>query len=212
MATSIQPVPEKISVALRRILVAADGRSFAIGQMVEILRGRGLYMIVILLCLPFLSPVSVPGISMPFGLAIAFSGLRIAFGREPWVPEWVLRRSLPPRVLEKIVTVGIRLHERLERIMRPRLDFVLWGGGKLGAGVAIAVAGVFLSLPIPPPFPLTNTIPGLAIILICLGLMERDGWVIIWGYVLILIGALYLAGIAFLGGAGIAQLRDWLGW
>jgi hypothetical protein len=194
------------------VLIAADDGNLTIGQMVEILRGRGLFMIVILLCLPFLSPVSVPGISIPFGLAIAFSGLRIAFGREPWVPDWVLRRSLPPRVLEKIVKVGIRLHERLERIIRARLIFVLRGAGKVVAGAAIAVAGVFLSLPIPPPFPLTNTIPSLAIILICLGLMERDGWLIIWGYVLISIGTLYLASIAFLGGAGVAQLWNWLGW
>ncbi len=180
--------------------------------MVQILQGRGLLMIVILLCLPFLSPVSVPGISIPFGLAIAFSGMRIAFGREPWIPDWVLRRSLPPRVLEKIVSVGIRLHERLERITRPRLIIFLSQTGRIFAGLAIALAGVFLSLPVPPPFPLTNTIPGLAIILICLGLMERDGWFLVWGYGLILIGTVYLAGIGFLGGAGIAQVRAWMGW
>lgn len=203
---------ERISVALARLLVVADGRSLAIGQMVRILQGRGLHLIVILLCLPFLSPVSVPGISIPFGLAIAYSGLRIAFGREPWIPDWVLRRSLPPRVLQRVVAVGIRLHERLERIMRPRLIIASSATGRTFAGLAIAIAGIFLSLPVPPPFPLTNTIPSLAIILISLGLMERDGWLIIWGYVLIFIGTVYLAGIAFLGGAGIAQVREWMGW
>ncbi len=203
---------ERISVALARLLVVADGRSLAIGQMVRILQGRGLHLIVILLCLPFLRPVSVPGISIPFGLAIAYSGLRIAFGREPWIPDWVLRRSLPPRVLQRVVAVGIRLHERLERIMRPRLIIASSATGRTFAGLAIAIAGIFLSLPVPPPFPLTNTIPSLAIILISLGLMERDGWLIIWGYVLIFIGTVYLAGIAFLGGAGIAQVREWMGW
>ncbi len=203
---------ERISDALTRVLAAAGGGSLTIGQMVDILRGRGLYLIVILLCLPFLSPVSVPGISIPFGLAISFSGLRIAFGREPWVPGWVLRRSLPPRLLEKILKGGIRLHERLERITKPRLDWVLRGAGKIFAGAAIGVAGLYLSLPVPPPFPLTNTIPSIAIILICLGLMDRDGWLLVWGYLLIAVGTIYLTGIAFLGGAGIAHVWTWLGW
>ena len=57
-----------------------------IREMVEILHGRGLQFVVILLCLPFLTPVTIPGISMPFGLAIALCGLRIAFGHKPWLP------------------------------------------------------------------------------------------------------------------------------
>ena len=61
-------------------------------EMVSILHGRGLQFVVILLCLPFLAPVSIPGISMPFGLAIALSGLRIAFGHRPWLPEFILNR------------------------------------------------------------------------------------------------------------------------
>ena len=56
-------------------------------------------------------------------------------------------------------------------------------------GSAIALSGVFLSLPIPPPFPLTNTIPGFAIICLSLGLMEKDGGLILCGYVLTAIAA-----------------------
>ncbi len=142
MSSSIQIVPERISNALKRVLVAADAGNLTIGQIVDILKGRGVYMIVILLWLPFLSPVSVPGISMPFGFAIAFSGLRIAFGREPWVPDWILRKSLPPRVLEKILKVGIRLHERLERIIKPRLSPARCRQPRRAFGAAIDAAPV----------------------------------------------------------------------
>ncbi|MGB9277211.1 MAG: exopolysaccharide biosynthesis protein, partial [Terrimicrobiaceae bacterium] len=75
---------EKISDALRRLLREANGRPLMIREMVEILHGRGLQFVVILLCLPFLAPVTIPGVSIPFGLAIALCGLRIAFGHKPW--------------------------------------------------------------------------------------------------------------------------------
>jgi hypothetical protein len=73
-------------------------------------------------------------------------------------------------------------------------------------GLAIALSGVFLSLPIPPPFPLTNTIPGFAIICLSLGLMERDGGLILCGYALTIIAAIYVGLIGFLGKAGVDQL------
>lgn len=178
-----------------------------IGEMVENLRGRGLQVIVVLLCLPFLSPVSLPGISIPFGLAIALCGLRIAFGHKPWLPQVILRRSVPYGVLEKMVRVGCAIYGKLEKVVRPRLSILLAGPGMIQAvGAAIALSGLLLSLPIPPPFILTNTIPGFAIIFLSLGLMERDGVMIVIGYALATLGTAYIVLIAFAGTAGIEQL------
>ena len=198
---------ERISDALRRLLREANGRAMTIREMVNILHGRGLQFVVILLCLPFLAPVSIPGISIPFGLAIALSGLRIAFGHRPWLPKFILNRRISFSVLEKMVHFGCAIYERVEKVIRPRLGILLDAPGMgMMIGSAIAVSGVFLSLPIPPPFPLTNTIPGFAIICLSLGLMERDGGLILCGYGLTVIAAIYVALIAFLGKAGVDQL------
>ena len=198
---------ERISDALRRLLHEAAGRPLSIREMVEILHGRGLQFVVILLCLPFLTPVTLPGISMPFGLAIALCGLRIAFGHKPWLPAFVLNRRISYSVLEKMVHFGCKIYERVEKVIRPRLGFFLSGPGMgMVTGVAIALSGIFLSLPIPPPFPLTNTIPGFAIIFLSLGLMERDGGLILCGYVLTLISAIYVTLIGLLGKAGFDHL------
>ena len=198
---------ERISDALRRLLREANGRAMTIREMVNILHGRGLQFVVILLCLPFLAPVSIPGISIPFGLAIALSGLRIAFGHRPWLPKFILNRRISFSVLEKMVHFGCAIYERVEKVIRPRLGILLDAPGMgMMIGSAIALSGVFLSLPIPPPFPLTNTIPGFAIICLSLGLMERDGGLILCGYGLTVIAAIYVALIAFLGKAGLDQL------
>ena len=198
---------ERISDALRRLLREANGQSLTVREMVKILHGRGLQFVVILLCLPFLLPVSIPGISMPFGLAIAVCGLRIAFGHRPWLPEFVLSRSISYSVLERMVHFGCTIYEKVEKVIRPRLNILLDGPGMgMIIGLAIALSGVFLSLPIPPPFPLTNTIPGFAIICLSLGLMERDGGLILCGYLLTVIAAIYVGMIGLLGKAGVDQL------
>jgi hypothetical protein len=198
---------ERISDALRRLLREAGGRPLTIREMVRILHGRGLQFVVILLCLPFLTPVSIPGISIPFGLAIALCGLRIAFGHKPWLPAFILNRSISFPVLERMVHFGCAIYEKVEKVIRPRLAAVLDGPVMaMMIGTAIALSGVFLSLPIPPPFPLTNTIPGFAIIFLSLGVMERDGALILCGYVLTLVAAIYVALIGFLGKAGVDQL------
>ncbi len=202
--------PERLSATLLRLREVAGDRSLSIREMVEILQGRGWQMIVILLCLPFLSPVTIPGISLPFGLAIALCGVRIAFRHKPWLPRFLLDRTISPKALEKMVNVGCAIYGRIEKVVRPRLTMILDGPGMfIVIGLSIAVAGLLLSLPIPPPFPLTNTIPGLAIILLSLGLMERDGILILIGYGLTLVACVYVAAIAMMGRAGALHIWRW---
>ena len=183
----------------------------AIRQMVDVLHGRGMQMVIVLLCLPFLAPVTIPGISIPFGLAIALCGVRLAFGHKPWLPGFILNRHVSYPMLERMVRFGDGFYRRLEKIIRPRMSVLLEGSVMTAViGLAIAIAGILLSLPIPPPFPLTNTIPGFAIILMALGIMERDGLLILIGYVLTVIAAIYVGLIAILGKAGVEHLWRWL--
>ncbi len=198
---------ESLSMVLRHLLEVADGRALAVREMVEIMQGRGLQMMVILLCLPFLTPVTIPGISIPFGAAIFICGIRIAFGHKPWLPRFILDRKLSNHALERMVHYGCKFYGKVEKLVRPRMTYVLEGPGMLIiVGLTIALAGFLLSLPIPPPFPFTNTIPGFAIILLSLGLMERDGGLIIGGYVLTTIGCIYILLIGFMGKAGVTHL------
>lgn len=203
--------PRRLSDDLRAVLAAADGRAIEVREILAHTHGRGLQTVAIILCLPFLSPVSVPFLSIPFGLAIIICGLRIAFRHGPWLPEMVLKRSIPYPVLEKMLRFGIGFHGKLERFLRPRWTFLVdHHTALMFAGFGIAVAAVILSLPIPPPFPLTNTLPGIAIILFCLGTLERDGLLVCIGYVLTSIAAIYVTLIALLGRAGVEALMRWL--
>jgi len=198
---------ERLSDTLKRLLEVAEGQPLTLREMIAIMHGRGLMMIVILLCLPFLSPVTIPGISIPFGLAISLCGVRIAFGQKPWLPGFILNRKISYSALEKMVGFGSKVYEKVEKIIRPRLAFIFDGRAMtMVVGMAIALAGVLLSLPIPPPFPLTNMIPGFAIIFLSLGLMERDGVLIVLGYALTMLAAVYVACIAQLCREAVQEL------
>jgi hypothetical protein len=203
--------PPRVSDDLRRILGLAGGQPMSVADIIRHSRGRGLQTIAIVLSLPFLSPVAIPGLSIPFGIAIAICGLRIGFRHEPWLPAFIARRRISFVVLEKTLRFGIAVHTRLEKFLRVR-----WTGlvdshaARMAAGIAIALAAFFLSLPIPPPFPLTNTIPGFAIIMLCLGMLERDGLVTFYGFVLTVLSAAYVALIGFLGGAGAVNIWHWI--
>jgi len=79
------------------------------------------------------------------------------------------------------------LVRRLERWVRPRLARVASGAGaRLGYAMA-AMQSVLVSLPIP----LGNTVPGLAIIALALGLSRRDGVVTLAGHALGCVGLVW---------------------
>ena len=154
---------------------------------------------------------TIPGLSIPCGLAIAFCGMRLGIGRGFWMPDFVLRREVPSDVLRKLLEGAAAFYRKMERFVRPRMHFLQrWPGMLNLLGFMIMIGGILLSLPIPPPFPFTNTIPGFAVIFMARGLMERDGVCILIGYFFALVALLYVGLIGFIGVAGLERLWQWL--
>ncbi|MFM8656513.1 MAG: exopolysaccharide biosynthesis protein, partial [Chthoniobacterales bacterium] len=204
------PQALRLSEELESLLEVAPGQPMRLRTVVEHLHFRGLPALIVLLCIPFLFPVSIPGLSIPFGVAIALCGLRLGLGHNFWMPDFLLRREIPYDLLKKLVGSAAAFYRKVEKLVRPRMHFLRrWPGMINLMGFMIMIGGILLSLPIPPPFPLTNTIPGLAIIFMALGIMERDGVCTLIGYTLAVIGALYVGLIFFLGAAGVQKVYEW---
>ena len=193
------------------MLDIAPGRPMRLRTIVEHLHFRGLPALIVLLCVPFLFPVALPGLSIPFGIAIALCGLRLGLGHSLWMPDFLLRREISHDLLAKLVGSAAKFYRKVEKLVRPRMHFLQrWPGMINLMGFMIMVGGILLSLPIPPPFPLTNTIPGLAVIFMALGIMERDGVCTLIGYGFALLGLCYVGLIFFLGAAGVQHLWSWM--
>ncbi len=202
------PPPPKLSVELARLRDQAAERAVTLREVIYILQGRAYLLLVLLLALPFLTPIPLPGLSTPFGLAILLIALRLSFGQRPWLPMKLQRKELPAGFLRKLFAVAERVLRFFEKFLRPRLTFITDTPllAQLHA-VLMLVAALVLLLPLPIPF--TNSFPAWTILLLAAGLLERDGLFILAGYVVFAAGVLYFI---FLGEATATLLHELVRW
>jgi hypothetical protein len=175
---------------LRSLLERTGERPTSVRALLATLEERGTAVLVILMAAPFVLPIPLPGLSMPFGVALAVLGVRLGLGRAAWLPDFLLRRPIQPATLAAIVRAAERVARPIERLLRPRWLFLSSGVMHAFAGIAIALAAALLL----PPFPMPgiNALPSLAIVLLALGLMESDGIAIVAGYVVLVASYAYL--------------------
>src|SRR5690348_14520392 len=195
------PVPSRLSAELEAVRGRAQGRSLTLDELHRALRARGPALLLILLALPF-CVVAIPGLSMPFGFAIACIGGCLARGREPRLPRFLRQRRLPPAQLACLLAGAARLASKLERLVRPRWACLHAGPGMARlAGLGIALAGLGLMLPLPIPF--SNALPAWAVVLLAMGLMEQDGLCVLLGHTVALAGWLFIGLTSALSVKGI---------
>jgi hypothetical protein len=202
----------RLSEDLQALLDHSGTGGMTVRAMEAALRGRGLAVLVVILCLPFLFPVSIPGVSTVFGVSIGLFGLRLATGRPPWLPEFLLDREIPAGLLQRILGYGLRGSRAIESLIRPRMRFLdRWPVMLQVSGALVAANGLLLAVPVPPMIPLTNTIPAVGIIALMLGRMEKDGAVTLIGYFFSLLAIAYFTAIGFYGTVMISWVRGLFG-
>lgn len=173
------------SEVIARLLGQMDKSSFSVRELMEMVGEKGLLMVCALMTLPFLFPVSIPGVSTVFGLAILLIALSISTGRLPWMPAFVADRQLDADKLKPVLQRGVVLLKKLDRVLRPqRLRLLTAGGMNHVNGLAIMFAAALLMLPL-GLVPFSNTMPGVAILLLALGVSQRDGLLVLGGYLMI---------------------------
>lgn len=206
------PEPRRLSADLRDLLLETAGRSLTLGELEDILKGRGFGLFLLLTALPFVFPIQIPGLSVPFGIVIMLIGLRIALGRKPSLPGFILGRRVPQVVLEKTLALGLKIAARLEKLVRPRMHFLQrWPGMINLIGLGIASGGLLLALPLPPLIPFSNTIPALAVLFLTAGLIERDGLLVLIGHVTNIAAWIYFGVMFAAYGHGIHLLWERFG-
>jgi hypothetical protein len=198
----------KLSEELAELRDRAGERRITLREVIYVLGGRAYLLLVLLLALPFITPIPIPGLSTPFGLAIALIALRLSLGQRPWLSKGLQRRELPAGFLRKLVGVAEKVLRFLEKFLRPRLTF-LTDTPFLRQLHALLMLTAALALLLPLPIPFTNSFPAWAILLIAAGLLERDGGFILAGYAVFVLGVLYFV---FLGEAATHLVQELIHW
>ena len=182
---------------MRNLRQNLPAEGLTLGDLLERLGHQGALVAALVFCLPFLLPVSIPGVSTAFGLVLILIGFGVVLDRVPWVPSRLRQRMIKSDSLSNALERGERLMLRLDKWSRPRLG-ALTHGATLNRinGLALSFAGVLLVLPL-APIPFSNTLPAAAALLLSLGMLQRDGLVILLGYLAILATLAYFGVLAF---------------
>ncbi|HCR85913.1 MAG TPA: hypothetical protein DIV86_04475 [Alphaproteobacteria bacterium] len=147
------------------------------------------------MCLPF---ANIPGIAQAVSVAMGIIFLRYIQGKDTiWLPEKVRKTSLTNQNLKKICSFLLKSISKIEKFLHPRMLF-LTSNASLKLLYSFCILMVII-LALPLVIPLTNFFPGLAILLINFGIMQRDGYIIISGLITGVAGILFIAYVIIWG-------------
>ncbi len=184
-------------------LASQPGERLTVRDIMAVLQDRAFALLVVLLGLPNCLPMPPP-IPLVCGLLLALVAIQIVFGRPtPWLPRALLNRSIAQTDVERAVGRAMPAFRRLERVSRPRMTFLETPIAMRIMGAVILVLA--LGLLFAPPF--VGQIPlGLAVCLVGLGLVERDGLVVLGGLLIGTVGLTLSLGFVYAILSGIETL------
>ncbi|MCE3046374.1 exopolysaccharide biosynthesis protein [Legionella sp. 16cNR16C] len=172
---------ESVSQLLRKIVSAhKKEKSISYGELIQSMGERAFGLITILFALPSGLPISIiPGFSFVFGLPIVFIALHLIIGRKSlWLPARLARQTVDIDTLEKVLSRTRPYLLYIERLLKPRLLFCFSGIAEHIHGLCLLLLSLLLLLPIP----LSNFVFAALIICFGLGLIEKDGLLILLAY------------------------------
>jgi len=184
-------------------LASQPGERLTVRDIMAVLQDRAFALLIVLLGLPNCLPMPPP-IPLVCGLLLALVAIQIASGRQaPWLPSQLLNRSVARTDVERAVGRAMPAFRRLERFSKPRMTFLDTPLAMRLMGCIILIMAIGLLFA--PPF--VGQIPlGLAVCLVGLGLVERDGLVVLGGLAIGTVGLTLSLGFVYAIFSGIETL------
>lgn len=164
----------------------------SIGDLLVALGDRATGALMFIFAFPNVLPTP-PGTSTILGAPLIFLAAQLMLGRAPWLPAIVAKRSMARADFSSMVKrIGPWL-VRAENLLRPRLVVLARPPMEYLIGLLSLILAVVLVLPIP----LGNMLPALAISLLALGVLERDGVWVLAGLAVAVAAASVVSGVVF---------------
>lgn len=163
----------------------------SIREILELIGRRAYGPLLLIVGLISISPATIiPGATWAFATLTLIIAIQLLFHRKtPWLPRSALDMKLSEQKLGAFVRASRPTAKFIDKIVRPRLQFLAQAPGIwIIALLIMAAALITYPLGLIPVLPL---IPGVAIVLFGLGLTVRDG-------ILLSLGAIVMAAASWL--------------
>lgn len=151
---------------------AARKGSVSIAEMIETMGTSSIAFTILVMALPALTPIPGP-FGMLFGTCLAIVSLQIIAGaRHLRLPGVAGRRRMSADTVALVVRHTAPVIARVEKMLRPgRLPGLTGPTAQRLLGLPVLLLAVAIALPIP----FGNFLPVIALVIIAMALLERDG-------------------------------------
>jgi hypothetical protein len=189
--------PHHANISLSQLLTdfAANlnAERVSVRDIIDSLGHRSFGFTLLIFALPNSLPIlGIPGVSTITGLPLLLIALQMSLRHHRvYMPHWIAKQSLATDSFRNIIERVTPWIKRVEKLLKPRLDFLTHKAAEPWLGAVCVSLAALLILPIP----LGNLLPGLSILLIALGLIEKDGLFVLAGLILAVTSWIYLRGL-----------------
>jgi hypothetical protein len=198
--------PPRTSELLCSFAASLDRPLVTVREIVDALADRGLGVLIAVFALPNVFPMPVPFGNVLFGAVGAIFGAHLLLGvRHLVLPDFVGCRTLSTATFRSWAPRLARALAPFERLLKPSLPAVTHAGPERLIGLVCIILGLVSTIPLP----LSHQIPSFGLMLIGLGLIERDGRAILSGVAIGALGVLLLALLLFGLASGFGYVAGW---
>jgi hypothetical protein len=196
--------PMTISQRFSRLVADAEGEMVTLAWVLEQLHERafGLFLLILALpcCIPFLY-----GVPQVVALPLLFIAGQMVLGwGKPWLPQKLGERRVATASLAALARRADPWLRRIEAVSRPRLAVLTRRPLDQLVGVALLAFSAAILVPVPG----TNTVPGIAVAIVAIGLLQRDGILVLLGLIL---GVAWIGTLLVAGATAASLIIAWIG-
>lgn len=173
--------PDTASSLVRHLeTILPEGEDLTVGQFLPLLGVHGFVFFILVLGLLNIAIFMLPGLSIVFGIPMVIMAVQMLLGLQaPVFPAYVHNHPIKGSLLRKGLSIAAAALERIEPAIKPRLCFLT----HRSIIRLHSVAALLLAFMVAIPIPFINIPPTIGIILLSIGLMQRDGLFIVSAYV-----------------------------
>ncbi|GAT75173.1 exopolysaccharide synthesis protein [Ehrlichia ruminantium] len=175
-----------VSDLLEEVTSNVEADRITIFELKSVLHSRGFGVLMLLFSLPLAIPIPVPpGYTTIFSIPLVLFAVQILFGfQTPWIPKWLGNKSFKRTTLAFIIEKTAPILRKAEKLTKPRFLFLFNSFGEK----LIAFISLICAISIAIPLPLTNFIPAGGVSVMSLGLLSKDGLMVMIGMIIAFFG------------------------